>query len=181
MKKVKKVETKYTPFEERKELKKLVFYVVIVNFGQGDNIVRILKANHSTAQFIQAGEGTATNKIRDILNIDDNRKEVIYTLIREDYISDLQKNKLIEIKVIKNYKNISEEFIYLDFFYEKISLNIVNEENSVDVSDEKDEIFDILQKEVGLQLSFVEVEIVKAWKDSNYSDEIITLQQSQNI
>ena len=105
MKKVKKVDTKYTPFEERKELKKLVFYVVIVNFGQGDNIVRILKANHSTAQFIQAGEGTATSKIRDILNIDDNRKEVIYTLIREDYISDLQKE--LEAYFVASKRNAS--------------------------------------------------------------------------
>ncbi|MBQ6920898.1 MAG: hypothetical protein IJQ72_03250 [Bacilli bacterium] len=115
MKKVKKVETKYTPFEERNELKKLVFYVVIVNFGQGDNIVRILKANHSTAQFIQAGEGTATNKIRDILNIDDNRKEVIYTLIREDYISDLQKE--LEAYFVASKRNAGVGFaIDLDSF-----------------------------------------------------------------
>ena len=115
MKKVNKVETKYTPFEERKELKKLVFYVVIVNFGQGDNIVRILKANHSTAQFIQAGEGTATNKIRDILNIDDNRKEVIYTLIREDYISELQKE--LEAYFVASKRNAGVGFaIDLDSF-----------------------------------------------------------------
>lgn len=86
------------------------------------------------------------------------------------YISDLQKNKLIEIKVIKNDRNISEEFIYLDFFYEKIALSIVNEESTKETLDEKEEIFDILQKEVGLQLSFVEVEIVKAW---NYDKDII--------
>ena len=98
--------------------------------------------------------------------------EEFYTDVKKimEYISILQKNKLIEIKVIKNDRNISEEYIYLDFFYEKISLNIVNEESSTDISDEKDEIFDILQKEVGLQLSFVEVEIVKAW---NYDKDII--------
>ena len=81
----------YTPFEERNELKKLVFYVVIVNFGQGDNIIRLLKANHCSASFVQSGEGTATSRVRDILNIDDNRKEIIFSLIREDYISDFQK------------------------------------------------------------------------------------------
>ena len=87
-----------------------------------------------------------------------------------EYVSILQKNKLIEIKVIKNDRNISEEYIYLDFFYEKIALNIVNEDSSNEVSDEKDEIFSILEKEVGLQLSFVEVEIVKAW---NYDKDVI--------
>lgn len=81
----------YAPFEEREELKKLVFYVVIVGFGQGDNIIRLLKANHSSAQFVQSGEGTATSRVRDILKIDDTRKEIIFSLIREDYISDFQK------------------------------------------------------------------------------------------
>ena len=86
------------------------------------------------------------------------------------YISDLQSNKLIEIKVIKNDKNIMEEFIYLDFFYEKISLSVMNEEKKETNNSEKDEIFDLLEKEVGLQLSFVEVEIVKAW---NYDIEVV--------
>ena len=81
----------YTPFEEREELKKLIFYVVIVNFGQGDNIIKLMKANHSSAQFVQSGEGTATSKVRDILNIEDNRKEIVFSLIREDYISEFQK------------------------------------------------------------------------------------------
>ena len=80
-----------------------------------------------------------------------------------EFISKLQDNKLIEIKVIKNDKNIMEEYIYLDFFYEKIALNIVNEEDTNAQKDEKDEIFEMLEKDVGLQLSFVEVEIVKAW------------------
>ena len=80
-----------TPFESNKDLKKLVFYVVIVDFGQGDNIIRLLKENHSSAQFVQVGEGTASSQVRDVLNIDDNRKEIIYSLVREDYASDIQK------------------------------------------------------------------------------------------
>ena len=87
-----------------------------------------------------------------------------------ELISKLQDNKLIEIKVIKNDKNIMEEYIYLDFFYEKIALDIVNDEKVSETKDEKDEIFELLEKEVGLQLSFVEVEIVKAW---NYDIDVI--------
>ena len=85
------------------------------------------------------------------------------------YISVLQDNKLIEIKVVKNEKNVLEEFIYLDLFYEKISLSIVNEEKEI-VKDGKDEIFEILEKDVGLQLSPVEVEIVKTWE---YDEEVV--------
>lgn len=88
------------------------------------------------------------------------------------YISVLQDKKLIEIKVIKNDKNIMEEFIYLDFFYDKISLNMVGEIVEEEKEDNQD-VFAILEKELGKQLSPIEIEIVKAWKESNYSDEII--------
>ncbi len=91
-----------------------------------------------------------------------------------EYIDTLQKNKLIEIKVLKNDKNIMEEFIYLDFFYEKILLKVVKE--TIEESkkeDEKEDVFSILEKEIGKQLSPMEIEIVKAWKESNYSDEMI--------
>ena len=81
----------HAPFEERQELKKLVFYITIVNFGQGDNILRLLKANHCSSSFIQSGEGTATSRVRDILNIEDTRKEIVFSLIREDFISEFQK------------------------------------------------------------------------------------------
>ena len=85
------------------------------------------------------------------------------------YISILQEKKLLEIKVVKNDKNIMEEYISLNFFYEKISLDIVNEDNKPNI-DEKRDIFDMLEKDVGLQLSSVEVELVKAW---NYNEELI--------
>ena len=87
-----------------------------------------------------------------------------------NYISLLESNKLIEIKVIKNEKNIMEEFIYLDPFYNKISMFIVNDEMDYNNSNENDDIFEILEKELGIQLSFVEVEVVKSWK---YDKEVI--------
>lgn len=87
-----------------------------------------------------------------------------------NYISNLQDKKLIEIEVVKNDKNVSEEYISLDMFYEKISLLEVGELNK---KDEKTDVFSVLEKELGKQLSPIEIEIVKAWKESNYSDEII--------
>ena len=80
------------PFEKRDDLKKIVLYTIIVNYGQGDNIVRILKNNHnSSAQFVSVGEGTATKQILDILSIEDNRKEIVYSLVREDAIPDIKR------------------------------------------------------------------------------------------
>ena len=90
------------------------------------------------------------------------------------FIGELQSKKLLEIRVIKNDKNIMEEFIYLDFFYEKISLSIVGETvEEEEKSEETQDVFSILEKELGKQLSPIEIEIVKAWKERNYSDEII--------
>ena len=86
------------------------------------------------------------------------------------YFSNLQEKNIIDIKVIKNDKKIMEEFISLDGFYEKITMNIINENAKEDSLSDKDEIFQMLEKDVGLQLSAVEVEIVKAW---NYDIDII--------
>lgn len=90
------------------------------------------------------------------------------------FIATLQDKKLIEIKVIKNDKNIMEEYISLDFFHERISLNIVGEITDESKKEEKEEdVFLILEKELNKQLSPIEIEIVKAWKESNYTDEVI--------
>ena len=70
------------------------------------------------------------------------------------YIATLQENKLIEIKVIKNEKNIMEEYIYLDLFYEKISLCIVGEVNE-EKKEEESDIFSLLAKELNKQLSSI--------------------------
>lgn len=88
----KRPEEKKQPFEERPDLKKLKFYIIIVNYGQGQNIIKLLKANHSSAQFVQYGEGTATKQVRSILSIQDNRKEIIYSFMREDLVNDFKKD-----------------------------------------------------------------------------------------
>lgn len=90
VKKVTKVEEK-PAFEKRSDLKKLLLYTIIVPKGQADNICHILKANKSSAQFIKIGEGTANSRVRDILGLDDTKKDIVYSLIREDAVPDLKK------------------------------------------------------------------------------------------
>lgn len=77
-------------FEKRDDLKRMVFYVIIVNYGQSSNIIKLLKNNHSSVQFVQIGEGTATKQVRSILNIEDNTKEIIYSFLREEYVQDFK-------------------------------------------------------------------------------------------
>ena len=78
-------------FEKRPDIQKLVLYTIIVNYGQGDNILRILKNNKSSAQFVRMGEGTASKQVLDILNIEDNRKEIVYSLVSEEAVPDIKR------------------------------------------------------------------------------------------
>ncbi len=113
------------------------------------------------------------NKIPfDINKLSEEFSSDVKTIMK--YIATLQEKNLIDIKVIKNDKNIMEEFIYLDFFYEKIALSVVGEATEeIKKQDEQEDVFAILERELNKQLSPIEIEIVKAWKESNYKDEVI--------
>lgn len=90
-------------FETRSDIKKLVLYTVIVPRGQGENIIRIFKANKSSAQFVQYGEGTASNAIRDILGSEDTKKDIVYSLVREDAVPDIKKE--LDVYFIASKRN----------------------------------------------------------------------------
>lgn len=87
-KKVKK-ETKVE--EKQSELAKLSFYVVILNEGFAGNVVKLLTNLGVSAAFIQKGRGTATRQIREILGVEDNKKEIIYSVVRNDKIEDISR------------------------------------------------------------------------------------------
>lgn len=85
-------------------------------------------------------------------------------------IGSLTSKKLIDFKTIKNDKGITEEYISLDDFYNKISLLLMDniEEDKVETN-----IFTDIEKEFGRTLSPIEYEIVKAWLSNNFTEEII--------
>ncbi len=86
-------------------------------------------------------------------------------------IGTLNSKGLIELKVITNDKNVMEEYISLENFYNKISLLLM------DSSEEKEEdnsnVFSMIEQEFGKTLSPIEYEIIKAWLESNKSVELI--------
>ncbi len=90
-------------FETRDDLKKLYLYTIIVPRGQGEYILRVLKANRTSVQFLQYGEGTASNAIRGILGIEDTKKDIIYSIVREDAIPDIKKE--IDVYFVASKKN----------------------------------------------------------------------------
>ncbi len=86
-------------------------------------------------------------------------------------VSSLSEKKLLTVTVEKNENSVREEFIDLDNFYNKFSnlvITNINEEPKSNVN-----IFEAVEKEFGRTLSPIEYEIIKAWIDSDTSDELI--------
>ena len=89
-------------------------------------------------------------------------------------VSELTDKGFIKVEVIKNEKGIMEELIILDGFFDKLSLialEDVNKEDKVDV--ENSTIFELIEKEFGRTLSSMEYEIIKAWLEQGFSEELI--------
>lgn len=103
------------------------------------------------------------NKISNDLNI--SIKEIMLL------ISSLTDNKLLNLEVSKNDKNIMEEYISLESLYQKLSLLLIDEINNDE--EDNDSIFAVIEKEFGRTLSPIEYEIVKAWIDSGISFDLI--------
>lgn len=86
-------------------------------------------------------------------------------------VSNLSDKNYLKVEVVKNDKGIMEEIINLEDFYSKLSLLLVEDINTNDSS--KSNIFETIEKEFGRTLSPMEYEIIKAWLDSNISEELI--------
>ena len=103
-------------------------------------------------------------------DLDINNKDIlklVSVLVDKDYL---------KIDSIKNDKNVREEVINLDGFYNKISIFMIDKKESNDSN-----IFSDIEKEFGRTLSSIEYEIVKAWLDNNISEELIRLALKEAI
>ncbi len=89
------------------------------------------------------------------------------------YIDKLTDQGLIRIEVLKNDKDIMEEVVNLEGFYNKISLITMEDINKEDNDIIKSSIFDVLESEFGRSLTPMEFEISKAWLNDGLSEELI--------
>ena len=80
----------------------------------------------------------------------------------------------IRIEVLKNEKGYMEEVIILDDFYNKLKLFIIDEANKNDSKEiDNSTIYEYIEKEFGRLLNSIEYEIIRAWLDNNFSEELI--------
>ena len=91
-----------------------------------------------------------------------------------NFVSVLSEKGFIKIDVKKNEKGFMEDVILIDGFYDKLKMNIVNDVNdSKESSFDSTTIYDVIEKEFGRTLSPIEYEIIKAWEESQFSEDII--------
>lgn len=81
----------YVPIEDRRDLKRLSLYVVIVPKGQGQAMINLMQDYNSSLQFLHVGYGTANKEVLEILGIQDNQKDVVVGVVTPGEIKDIKK------------------------------------------------------------------------------------------
>ena len=71
-------------FEEENVVSPLKIFISIVPYGQGDALIKILEHTGVTFNFITSGEGTGKNYLTGLLSGADIKKQIIFSLVRED-------------------------------------------------------------------------------------------------
>ncbi len=82
-------------------------------------------------------------------------------------IDNLTKKDILKLKKITN-NNICEEYVCLDELYNKLALILINEKEEVTTS-----IYDDFEKEFGRTLSPMEYEIIGAYIDEGFREDLI--------
>ena len=75
------------------------------------------------------------------------------------------------MKISVKSGKVCEEYIDLDEMYNKLAMNIINDKEETP----KITIYDKFEKEFGRTLSPTEYEIIGAWLESNYTEQLISL------
>ena len=86
-------------------------------------------------------------------------------------LNNLFEKNIINIKVEKNEKGLSEEYIYVDVLYNKLFNLILEEKKEIKTIDT--DLFTLFETELGRTLSPMECEIIKEWISSDYTEELI--------
>ena len=89
-------------------------------------------------------------------------------------ISSITDKGFISVEVKKNEKGYMEDIISLDGFYNKLKLLFADDFNKKRNDDiNNSTIYEVIEKEFGRTLSSMEFEIIRAWLDSNITEELI--------
>lgn len=114
---------------------------------------------------VNLGEKIVYNPEIFVHNLDLDKYKVMQLL------NNLFEKNIINIKVEKNEKGLSEEYIYVDVLYNKLFNLILEEKKEIKTIDT--DLFTLFETELGRTLSPMECEIIKEWISSDYTEELI--------
>ena len=95
------------PYDKSHKIVNLYMVITIVNQGMGEAVMYLIEKHQVSGQFIQKGEGTATKQILDLLSVENNSKEVIYSFVKEAKLDDLMKDLDKFLKSSKRVQGIA--------------------------------------------------------------------------
>ena len=99
------------PYEKRTDIniKKLMMHITIVPSDAGPAVNKLFKTLGVSCQFTQRGVGTASKKVREILGMEDNHKELIFTIVPEELVPNM--NRELEAFFAASIKNKGIAFV----------------------------------------------------------------------
>ncbi len=89
------------------------------------------------------------------------------------FISSLTDKGLIQVEVEKNDKGFMEEVIVLDNFYNKLKVLIVGDVQKDESDESASVVYNYLEQKFGRTLSSIDYEIVHAWIENHFDEELI--------
>lgn len=79
---------RFVPYEETSNLSKLKLFISIVPLGQADAIVKLLERAGVNYSVITQGEGTGAKFVPNLVS--DNKKQIIFSFVREDFTDNVK-------------------------------------------------------------------------------------------
>lgn len=88
-----------------------------------------------------------------------------------EIINNLLEKNILSLKIEKNKTNKSEEYIYTDLLYDKLTKLVIEE--TPESQDNLEEVFNSFEKEFGRTISPMEYELIKSWINDKIPQELI--------
>ena len=74
---------RFVPYEETSNLAKIKIFISIVPYGQADGVIKLLERVGVNYSIITQGEGTGSKFVPNL--VADNKKQIIFSFVREDF------------------------------------------------------------------------------------------------
>lgn len=104
---------RFVPYEETSNLAKIKIFISIVSLGQADGVVKLLEKVGVNYSVITQGEGTGAKFVPNLVS--DNKKQIIFSFVRED-LTEVVK------KVLKRRFSVSKASAGISFSIELTSV-----------------------------------------------------------